>query len=121
MTYVVLFLLVITLLVFFKYHIDTKDTIKDLKKDRDKYRHLYWTEFVNKDTRAKMNWLYKNIKDQIAELIKDLKDTDFNNYDGDIKYEVIQALTQIDDYSTTIENQSMDSLTVYREKDGNPK
>jgi hypothetical protein len=121
MTYILLIILLIFSLVFIKYHIDTKDTIKNLKIDRDKYRALYWQEFINKDNRNKMNWLYKNIKEQIAELIKDLKDTNFNNYDGDIKHEIIEALSNIDDYSTTIENQNMDSLIHYREKDGNLK
>jgi hypothetical protein len=119
--YFLLFLLLIFLLVFVKYHIDTKSTIKDLKIDRDKYKNLYWKEFVNKDSRNKINWLYGNIKEQLAELIKDLKDTDFNNYNGDIKHEIIEALTNIDDYSTTVENQDMDSLTHYRGKDGDSK
>lgn len=121
MIYFLLSTILITILVFIKYHIDTQSTIKDLKKDRDKYRELYWKEFVNKDSRGKINWLYKNIKEQMSELIKDLKDTDFNNYNGDIKHEIIEALTNIDDYSTTVENQDMDSLTHYRGKDGETK
>jgi site-specific DNA-adenine methylase len=121
MTYALLVFILMFILVFIKYYIDTQDTIKNLKIDRDKYRKLYWQEFINKDSRGKMNWLYKNIKEQISELIKDLKDTDFQNYDGDIKHEVIEALNSIDDYSTTIENQDMDSLIHYREKDGNTK
>jgi hypothetical protein len=119
--YFLLVLLLIFLLVFIKYHIDTTSTIKDLKIDSDKYKNLYWKEFVNKDSRNKINWLYGNIKEQMAELIKDLKDTDFNNYEGDIKNEIIEALTNIDDYSTTTENQDMDSLTHYRGKDVDSK
>jgi hypothetical protein len=119
--YFLLGLLLVFLLVFAKYHIDTKSTIKDLKIDRDKYKNLYWKEFVNKDSRNKINWLYGNIKEQLAELIKDLKDTDFNNYNGDIKHEILEALTNIDDYSTTVENQDMDSLTHYRGKDVDSK
>jgi hypothetical protein len=119
--YFLIVLLLIFLLVFIKYYVDTNSTIKDLKADRDKYRQLYWKKSVNKDSTNKMNWLYGNIKKQISELIKDLNDTDFNNYEGDIKYEIVQALTSIDDYSTTVENQDMDSLTDYREKNGNPK
>jgi hypothetical protein len=119
--YFLIFLFLILSLVFTKYYIDTKDTIKDLKVDRDRYRQLYWKEFVNKDSVNKINWLYGNIKEQMAELLKDLKDTDFNAYNGDIKYEIIEAITNIDDYATTVENQDMDSLTNYRGKDGNSK
>lgn len=119
--YFLLVMLLILLLIFIKYTIDTKSTIKELKIDRDRYKQLYWKEFVNKDSRNKINWLYGNIKEQISELIKDLKDTDFNNYSGDIKYEIIEALSNIDDYATTVENQDMDSLTHYRGKDGKVK
>jgi hypothetical protein len=119
--YFLLVILLIFLLIFIKYVIDTKSTIKELKIDRDRYKQLYWKEFINKDSINKMNWLYGNIKEQISELIKDLKDTDFNTYSGDIKYEIIEALSNIDDYSTTVENQDMDSLTYYRGKDGEPK
>jgi hypothetical protein len=121
MIYLLVFLLLGLSLVFTKYIIDTKSTIKELRSDRDRYRELYWKAYVNKDSRQKLNWLYGNIKDQMSELIKDLKDTDFNNYDGNIKYEILEALKNIDDYSTTIENQDMDSFLHYKEKDGKVK
>jgi hypothetical protein len=121
MTYALLFLLILICLVFVKYHIDTKNTIKELRLDKNKFRDLYWRLFVNKDSGQKLNWLYQNVKKQIEELIKDLEDTDFENYNGDIKKDVIGALKNIDEYSTTIENQDMDSLTYYRGKDGNSK
>ena len=101
-------------LIFFKYVIDTKSTIKELSIDRDKYRKLAWQAHINKDVDKKLNWLYKNIKDQMALLIKDLNDTDFNNYDGDIKYELIESLKSIDDYATTLEQNDMDVLYLYK-------
>ena len=101
-------------LIFFKYVIDTKSTIKELSIDRDKYRKLAWQAHINKDVDKKLNWLYKNIKDQMALLIKDLNDTDFNNYDGDIKYELIESLKNIDDYATTLEQNDMDVLYLYK-------
>jgi site-specific DNA-adenine methylase len=101
-------------LIFFKYVIDTRSTIKELAIDRDKYRKLAWQAHINKDVDKKLNCLYKNLKDQIDLMIKDLNDTDFNNYDGDIKYELIESLKSIDDYSTTLEQNDMDVLYLYK-------
>lgn len=121
MIYGLLFLILCICLVFLKYVIDTQDTIKELKNDRNKFRDLYWRISINKESGQKLNWLYKNIKAQMEQLIKDLESTDFKEYNGDIKKDVIGALINIDEYSTNIENQDMDSLTHYRGKDGNSK
>ncbi len=121
MIYFLLFLLFLTCLTFTKYIIDTKSNIKDLKFERNLYRSIAWKSRVNKDSSQKLNWLYKNIKKQISELIKDIEDTDFNNYQGDIKKEILNALNNIDSYSTNIENEDMDTLSVYKEEHGEPK
>ena len=92
MTYFLIFLILIISLVFTKYVIDTKSTIKELKADRDKFRAMVWKSGINKGTGQKLNWLYKNIKGQLGKLIKDLEDTDFNSYDGNIKQDIVNAL-----------------------------
>lgn len=117
-----LFLLMLFLsLVFIKYIIDTKSTIKELRLDRDKFRSIAWKSHINKDTGQKLNWLYKNIKAQLLEIIKDLEDTDFVKYDGDIKNDIISALKNIDSYSDKIEHDDMDTLNIYKDNSGKTK
>lgn len=118
MIYFLIIILFLVSLVFTKYIIDTRSTIKTLTFERNLYRSIAWKSRVNKDSSQKLNWLYKNIKKQMLVLIKDIEDTDFNNYDGDIKKEILNALNNIDSYSTEIENQDMDSLVVYKEENG---
>jgi len=115
------FLTFIAFIIFIKYVIDTKSTIKQLRLERDRYRIIVWKTNINKDSGQKLNWLYKNIKFQISELINDIKDTDFDNYESDIKQEIINALNNIDNYSTKIENEDMDSLIFYKEDHGKTK
>ena len=120
----ILFLLLVLFfisLIFFKYIIDTKSTIKELRSDRDRFRSIAWKSHINKDTGQKLNWLYKNIKQQLLEIIKDLEDTDFSKYDGDIKNDIISALKNIDSYSEKIENEDMDTLNLYKDNSGNIK
>lgn len=121
MTVILTSTLFIVCLIFTKYIIDTRSTIKELRFDRDKFRSMVWKNSINKDSGQKLNWLYKNIKDQLAKVIIDLEDTDFKTYDGDIKQDIVNALKNIDSYSTEIERQDMDSLISYGAKYGNAK
>jgi predicted PurR-regulated permease PerM len=115
------FLVFIVFIIFIKYVIDTRSTIKELRLERNRYRTIVWKNNTNKDSGQKLNWLYKNIKSQILELINDIKDTDFNDYQGDIKKNILSALENIDSYSTNIENEDMDTLTRYKEDHGKTK
>jgi hypothetical protein len=96
-----LLFLIITLIVFLKYHIDTKSTIKELIKDRNMFRQHNWTlirdKTREKDALDQVSQPYHQLKGKIDLLIKDLNDTDFSNFD-DIKQEVISALSEIDSY-----------------------
>ena len=94
----VVFLMIISL-VWFKYTIDTKSTIKELKKDRDKYRILFFNKLSSEDKNRVIigKDIYKEVKDNINTLVEDLKNTDFNNFDN-IKDEVISALENIESY-----------------------
>lgn len=121
MIYILSILLFLITITFIKYIIDTRSTIKSITFERNLYRSIAWKSRVNKNNGQKLNWLYKNIKKQMSVLIKDVEDTDFNNYDGDIKKEIIDALNNIDNYSTEIENEDMDSLTAYKEEYGELK
>lgn len=91
--------LILLALVFKKYSIDTGLTIKDLKKDKDFFRNSLWNRlyFLNKDAQA-TDFKYQNLKKRLDLLIKDIDDTDFSNFDGDAKYELINALKEIDFY-----------------------
>lgn len=111
MTFLI-FLIIFISLVFIKYIIDTKSTIKELTEDRNKYRTIAWKSYIGKDSGPKLNWLYLNLKKQISTLIDDLKDTDFN--DANIKNDIIAALDRIDQYSDIVENEDADSLKHYR-------
>ncbi len=121
MIYILFTLLFLVSITFFKYIIDTKSTIKTLRFERDLYRSISWKSRVNKNDGQKLNWLYKNIKKQISTLIKDIEDTDFENYDGDIKKEVLNALNNIDSYSNNVEKEDMDALSIYKEEYGELK
>ena len=111
-------LLVIVLLVFKKYSIDTRATIKELKDDVQKYKSLAWKDYIGKNQAPKFNWLYLNLKEQMSTLIKDLEDTDFNDYSSDIKQDILNALKNIDSYATTVAEEESDSLKHYRENNG---
>jgi hypothetical protein len=108
----------IILLVFKKYIIDTNATIKELRKERQKFKNLAWNNYISKNNGPKLNWLYLNLKEQMATLIKDLEETDFDNYDGDIKKDIIDAIKNIDSYATTVAEEDSDSLKYYREING---
>lgn len=99
MTYVLLVALIFVLLVFKKYSIDTGLTIAELKKDKDYFRNTLWNRlyFLNKESKSN-DLQYQNIKKRIDVLIKDLDDTDFSNFDGDAKHELISALKEIEFY-----------------------
>lgn len=99
MTYILLGALIFLLLIFKKYSIDTGLTINELKKDRDYFRNSLWNRlyFLNKQAKS-TDVQYQNLKKRIDVLIKDLEDTDFDNFDGDAKYELISALKEIDFY-----------------------
>jgi hypothetical protein len=118
MTILLVILLVIVLLVFKKYSIDTRATIKELKDDVQKYKSLAWKDYIGKNQAPKFNWLYLNLKEQMSALIKDLEDTDFNNYSSDIKQDILNALKNIDSYATTVAQEESDSLKHYRENNG---
>jgi hypothetical protein len=79
---------------------------KDLEKEilRKKYfRNAAWQklEVANRpaDSGSAENFLYTNIKKEISVLIKDLEETDFKSFDGDLKFEILEALRMIDSYS----------------------
>ncbi len=118
MMYVIFFIFII---VFAKYIIDTNATIKELKAERDKFRAISWKSHINKDSGQKLNWLYKNLKSQIQTLIDDLKATNFNEYKGNIKEDILSALKNIDSYADKIENEDMDVLNIYKDSHGKSK
>ncbi len=109
MTYFAIFLLVFILifaLVFYKYVIDTSQTIKSLKVDRDTFRKNNWNlmKLIDKEREhhksqrlQESSAAYINLKDKIKLLQADIQDTDFSNFDN-IKEELIAALKQIDSY-----------------------
>lgn len=102
MTYVLLVALIFLLIVFKKYSIDTGLTIAELKKDKDYFRNTLWNRlyFLNKESKVN-DAQYQNVKKRIEILIKDIEETDFNNFDGDAKYELISALKEIEFYGDT--------------------
>lgn len=99
MEFLLVFLLLIISLIFKKYSIDTQLTIKELSKDKDYFRNSLWNRlyYLNKDAQ-KTDFRYQNLKKRIDALINDLENTDFVNFDGDIKYEVVNSLKEIDFY-----------------------
>lgn len=105
MTWLALLVPVSILLLFlYKYSIDTKLTIKELAKDRDLYRSRLWMLMLengkkhNRYTKANLeNDFYKNIKNKIVLLRKDLSETNFDDYQ-DIKQEILSALKDIESY-----------------------
>lgn len=102
MSYVLLVALILTLIVFKKYSIDTGLTIAELKKDKDYFRNTLWNRlyFLNKESKAN-DAQYQNVKKRLELLIKDIEDTDFDTFDGDAKYELISALKEIEFYGDT--------------------
>ena len=99
MEYFLIALLLLLSLVFKKYSIDTKLTIKELEKDKNYFRNTLWNRlyYLNKDAKS-TDFRYQNLKKRIDVLISDIEDTDFSNFDGDAKYELINALKEIDFY-----------------------
>lgn len=105
MYYALSFLVVylLTLLVWYKYSIDTRLTIQSIKEDRDKYRNQLWQMIKGLDKEREFyqnkqnNTMYKDLKEKINILHKDLSETDFDSY-ANIKKEILLALKQIDSY-----------------------
>lgn len=101
----ILILLIIALVVF-KYHIDTKLTIAELKKDRDQFRSHAWRLIRESDKQRNdlevSRSPYHDLKQKINQLSKDLSETDFESFDN-IKDEIINALTEIDSYGESID------------------
>ncbi len=109
MTYLVVFLLIFIFIfsvVFYKYYIDTSQTIKALSIDRDTYRKNSWNlmKLIDKEREHHKSQMlqessaaYLNLKNKIKMLQLDIEDTDFNNFDN-VKDELIAALKQIDSY-----------------------
>jgi hypothetical protein len=93
--------LILVCLIFYKYHIDTKLTIKELNGDKNKYRSQMWRIINDRDRQVKhINNLqnpYNDIKIKVNKLRDDLKETEFSDFDN-IKEEIISALDQIDFY-----------------------
>lgn len=105
MSYLLIVVVLLLLIIFKKYSIDTKMTISGIKKDRDAFRNRLWNLMEALSKSQKQNDIaYKNVKSRIDILIKDLEDTDFNSFDGDIKIEVINALRDIDFYGDIDDN-----------------
>jgi hypothetical protein len=109
LTYLVVFLLIFIFIfsvVFYKYYIDTSQTIKALAIDRDTFRKNNWNlmKLVDKERENHKSQMlqessaaYLNLKNKIKMLQLDIEDTDFNNFDN-VKDELIAALKQIDSY-----------------------
>jgi hypothetical protein len=92
--------------VFFKYVIDTNQTIKALSLDRDTFRKNNWNlmKLIDKERKHHKDQMlqessaaYINLKNKIKMLQLDIEDTDFNNFDN-VKDELVAALKQIDSY-----------------------
>jgi len=101
MSLVLILILFVTLLIFYKYHIDTKLTIREITKDRNQFRANMW-KFINSRTKEieyQKNFInpYNDLKVKIAKLSKDIEETEFNNFDN-IKEEILAALKDIDSY-----------------------
>ena len=93
-------------LVFYKYVIDTTQTIKELSVDRDTFRKNNWRlmKLIDKEREHHKSQMlqessaaYVNLKNKVKLLQADIQDTDFNNFDN-IKDELIAALKEIDSY-----------------------
>lgn len=109
MLYIVGLLLVSILflsLVFYKYSIDTGQTIKELRVDRDTYRKKTWDimKLLEKERKhykeqklQESSAAYVNLKNKIKSLQKDIEETDFNTFEN-VKEEIVSALKQIDSY-----------------------
>lgn len=101
MNYLLIFLLILTFITFYKYHIDTQLTIKEIEKDRNQFRAQMW-KFINNRTKEieyQKTFInpYNDLKLRINKLANDIEDTDFNNFEN-IKQEVLSALREIDSY-----------------------
>ena len=99
-------IILIILLVAYKYHIDTKSTIEEIIKDRNKFRQHSWGLIRDKDRRRevsdKIDQPYHELKAKIGLLISDLRDTDFHDFDN-IKEEILAALSEIDSYGDNVD------------------
>jgi len=93
--------ILLLLLVFYKYHIDTKLTIKELNEDKNKYRSQMWRIINDRERQIKhisnISNPYNEIKSRVNKLHDDLADTEFSDFDG-VKEEILNALKQIDFY-----------------------
>jgi hypothetical protein len=101
MSILLVFILALTLLVFYKYHIDTQITIKEITKDRNQFRANMW-KFINSRTKEieyQKNFVnpYNALKLKIAKLSKDIEETEFKDFDN-VKEEILSALKDIDSY-----------------------
>jgi hypothetical protein len=104
LNFVLFFIISCILLIWFKYHIDTGLTIKEIKKDRDRYRQLL-SNLIEKQGQEKTDIYnseqrYNNLKIRIENFIKDIEETDFEKYPN-IKQEFISALLEIEFYGDT--------------------
>lgn len=109
MNYLVVFLFIFIFIfsvVFYKYHIDTLQTIRSISLDRDTFRKNNWNlmKTIDKEREHHKSQMlqessaaYINLKNKIKKLQEDIQDTDFNNFDN-IKDELVAALKQIDSY-----------------------
>lgn len=99
---ILLFIILLLMsLVFYKYHIDTQLTIKEISKDRNQFRSQMW-KFINNrskevDHQKIFTNPYNDLKVKINRLADDIENTDFNSFDN-IKDEVLSALREIDSY-----------------------
>jgi len=101
----VLILLILSFLVIgYKYHIDTKSTVDELRLERDSYRRLLWLEhegrksFTEKmmNPAVEKNNLYLRLKENILKLSQDIKDTE--TIDKVFLEDIVFALEDIDNY-----------------------
>lgn len=96
-----LVIILLLLLVFYKYHIDTQLTIKELNEDKNKYRSQMWRIINDRERQIKhisnIQNPYNDIKVRVNRLHDDLVETEFSDFD-EIKEEILNALKQIDFY-----------------------
>jgi predicted nuclease with TOPRIM domain len=106
LTFLMLLVSLMVGLVIYKYTIDTRLTIKELKKDRDTYRNNIWNFMKGMDKERKRmeqineqtnNLAYTNLKKKIKKLHDDIEDTDFTTFEN-VKEEILSSLKDIDSY-----------------------
>lgn len=115
--YIVLVIVLLALLALaHKYHIDTKDTIKELSKDRKLYQRMAWQEIEARESFLKQQSLLvaKNestLKDLVSHILdfKEFIKTN-NSFDEKSKKSILKKLEFINSYSNVVKEKDQKSL-----------